>query len=202
MHNHFPHKSGEGNGKWQTTLVLLPWEPHEQYEKAKRCDNEQWTPWASRCPICYWKRVEKHFQKEWRGRSKARQGSVVDVTGDGSKVWCCKEQYFIGTWNVRSMSQGKWEVVKQNMARVNINNLGISELRGTGLGGFNSDDRYIYYCGQKSLRWYGVALIVNRRFRNAVFGCSLKNHRMISACFQGKPFNITVIQVSAPTSNA
>ena len=85
------------------------------------------------------------------------------------------------------------------MARVNINNREISELRGTGLGGFNSDDRYIYYYGQESLRRYGVALIVNRRVRNAVFGCSLKNDRMISVCFQGKPFNITVMQVSAQT---
>ena len=99
------------------------------------------------------------------------------------------------------MNQGKLEVVKQEMARVNDDILGISELRWTGMGEFNSDDHYIYYCGQESLRRNGVAIMVNRRVRNAVLGCSLKNDRMISVCFQGKPFNITVIQVYAPTGN-
>ena len=127
---------------------------------------------------------------------------AVDVTGDGSEVRCCKEQNCIGTWNVRSMNQGKLEVVKQEMAKVNINILGISELKWTGMGEFNSDDHYIYYCGKESLRRNGVSIIVNRRVRNAVFGCNLKNDRMISVCFQGKPFNITVIQVYAPNSNA
>ena len=93
---------------------------------------------------------------------KQKQHPVVDVTGDGSKVWCCKEQHCIGTWNVRSMNQGKLEVVKQEMARVNINILGISELKWTGMGEFNSDDHYIYYCGQESLRRNGVAIIVNK----------------------------------------
>ena len=87
------------------------------------------------------------------------------------------------------------------MARVNIDILGISELKWTGMGKFNSDDHYIYYCGQESLRRNEVALIVNKRVRNAVLGCKLKNDRMISVRFQGKPFNITVIQVSASTSN-
>ena len=90
------------------------------------------------------------------------------------------------------MNQGKLEVVKQGMTRVNINILGISELRWTGMGEFNSDDNYVYYCGQESLRRNGVAIIVNRRVRNAVLGCNLKNNRMISVCFQGKPFNIMV----------
>ena len=126
----------------------------------------------------------------------------VDATGDGSQVSCCKEQYCIGTWNVRSMNQDKLEVVKQEMARVKVNILGISELKWTGMGEFNSDDHYIYYCGQESLRRNGVALIVNKTVRNAVVGCSLKNDRMISVHFQSKPFNITVIQVYAPTSNA
>ena len=126
----------------------------------------------------------------------------MDVTGDGSKVRCRKEQYCIGTWNVRSMNQGKLEVDKQEMARVNINVLGISELKWTGMDDFNSDDHYIYYCGQESLRRNGVALIVNQRVQDAILGCSLKNDRMISVHFQGKPFNITVIQVYAPTSNA
>ena len=100
------------------------------------------------------------------------------------------------------MNQGKLEVVTQEMARVNIDILGISELKWTGMGEFNSDDHYIYYCGQESLRRNGVAIMVNKRVRNAVLGCNLKNDRMISVRFQGKPFNITVIQVYVPTSNA
>ena len=87
------------------------------------------------------------------------------------------------------------------MARVNVDILGISKLKWTGMGEFNSDDHYIYYCGLESLRRNGVAIMVNKRVRNAVLGCNLKNHRMISVHFQGKPFNITVIQVCAPTSN-
>ena len=108
----------------------------------------------------------------------------------------------MGTWNVRSMNQGKLEVVKQEMARVNFNILGISELKWTGMGEFNSDDHYIYYCGQESLRRNGVVIMVNKRVQNAVLGCNLKNDRMMSVRLQGKPFNITVIQVYAPTSNA
>ena len=100
------------------------------------------------------------------------------------------------------MNQGKLEVVKQEMARVNIDILGISELKWTWMGEFNSDNHYIYYCGQESLRRNGVAIIVNKRVQNAVLGCNLKNDRMISVCFQGKPFNITVIQVYALTTNA
>ena len=94
---------------------------------------------------------------------KQKQYPVVDVTGDRSKSRCCKEQYCIGTWNVRSMNQGKLEVVKQEMASVNINILGISELKWTGMSDFNSDDHYIYYYGQESLRRNGVALVVNKR---------------------------------------
>ena len=100
------------------------------------------------------------------------------------------------------MNQGKLEVVKKEMARVNINSLGISELKWTGMGEFNSDGHYIYYCGQESHRRNGAAITINRTVWNAVLGCNLKNDRMISVCFQGKPFNITVIQVYAPTSNA
>ena len=146
----------------------------------------------------------------WRNNSrkneetepKVKQHLAVDVTGDGSKVQCCKEQYCIGTWNVRSMNQGKLEVVKEEMARVNIDILGISELKSTGVGEFNSDDHYIYSCGQESLRRNGVAIMIDKRVHSAVLGCNLKNDRMISVHFQGKPFNITVIQVYAPTSNA
>ena len=108
--------------------------------------------------------------EEWRNNSrkneetepKQKQHPAVDVTGDGSKVRCCKEQYCIGTWNVRSVNQGKLEVVKREMAKVKINILGISELKWTVMGEFNSDDHYIYYCGQESLRRNGVVLIVNK----------------------------------------
>ena len=131
--------------------------------------------------------------EEWRNNSrkneemepKIKQYPVVIVSGDGSKVWCCKEQYRIGIWNVRSMNQGKLEVVKQEMTRVNIDILGISELKWTGMGDFNSDGHYIYYCGQESLRRNGVALTVNQRVWNeSKLGCNLKNDTMISDCFQ------------------
>ena len=100
------------------------------------------------------------------------------------------------------MNQGNLKVVKQEMARVNVDILEISELKWTGMGEFNTDDHYIYYCGWESLRRNGVAIMVNKRVQNAVLGCNLKNNRMISVRLQGKPFNITVIQVYAPTSNA
>ena len=100
------------------------------------------------------------------------------------------------------MNQGKLEVVKQEMSRVNINILGISELKWPGMSEFNSDEDSIYYCGQESLRRNGVAIMVNKRVQNAVLGCNLRNDRVISVHFQGKPFNITVIQGYAPTSNA
>ena len=145
---------------------------------------------------------------QWRNNSRKNEGMepkqkqypVVDVTGDIRKVRCCKEQYCIGTRNVRSMNQGKMEVVKQEMERVKVNILGISKLKWTGMGEFNSDDHYIYYCGQESLRRNGVAIMLTKRVQNAVFGCNLKNDRMISIRFQGKPINIMVIYVL--TSNA
>ena len=123
---------------------------------------------------------------QWRNNSRKKEGMepnqkqypVVDVTGDRSKVRCYKEQYCIGTWNVRSMNQGKLEVVKQEMSRVNVNILGISKLKWTGMGESNSDDNYINHCGQESLRRSGVAIMVNKRARNAVLGCNLKNDRM------------------------
>ena len=141
---------------------------------------------------------------QWRNNSRKNEGMepnlkqhpVVDVTGDGSKVRCCKEQYCVGTWNVRSMNQGKLKVVKREMARVNIDILGISKLKWTGMAEFNSDDHYIYYYGQESLRRNGV-FIVNKSLK-----CSLKDDRIISVHFQGTPLNITVIQVYAPTGNA
>ena len=100
------------------------------------------------------------------------------------------------------MNQGKLEMVKQAMPRVNIDILGINELKWGEVGEFNSDDRYIYYCGQESLRRNGVAIIVNKRVQNAVLGCNLKNDKMLSVHFQCKPYNITVIKVYDPTTNA
>ena len=146
---------------------------------------------------------------QWRSNSRKNEGmdpkqkqhTVVDVTGDRSKVQFCKEQYCIGTWNVRSMNQGKLEVVKQEMARVNVDILGISQLKWTGMGEFKSGDRYIYYCGQESLGRNGVAMMVNKRVQNAALGGTLKNDRMISVHSQSKPCNTTVIQLYAPISN-
>ena len=100
----------------------------------------------------------------------------MDVTGDGSKVRCCKEQYCIGTWNVRSMNQGKLEVVKQEMVRVNIDIFGISELKWTGMGEFNSDDHYVYYCGQESCRRNGVDIILNKSPKFSTWVQSQKQH--------------------------
>ena len=126
----------------------------------------------------------------------------VVMSGGESKVLCCKEQYCKGTWNVRSMNQSKFDVVKQEMAKVNTDILVISGLKWMEMDEFNSDDHYIYYCGQESLRGNGVSLIVNKRVLNEVRGCNLKNDRMSSVCFQGKHFDTIVIQVYAPTTDA
>ena len=135
-------------------------------------------------------------------QTKAKKHPVVDVTGDGCKVPCCKEQYCLGTGNFRSVNQGKLEVVKQEMARVNIDILGISKLNWTGMGEFNSDNHDSYYCGQEPLTSNRVAIIVNKRVQKAVLGYNLKNDRMNSVHFQGKPGTLTVIHIYAPTSNA
>ena len=119
---------------------------------------------------------------QWRNNSRKNEGMepkqkqypAMDVTDDRSKVQCYKEQYCIGTWNIRSMDQGKLEVVKQEMARINVDILGISKLKCTGMDEFNSDGHYIYYCEQESLRRNGVAMMVNKTFQNAVLGYSLK----------------------------
>ena len=156
-----------------------------------------------KCPVCYWRRVEKYLRKNEETETKWKKCPVVDVTGDGSKVWCYNEQYSIGTWNVRSMNQGKLEVVTREIARVNVDILGISELKWTGMGEFNSDDNYIYDCGHESLRRNGVGIIVKKGVWKAVLGCNLKNDRfVISVRFLGKQLNITVIQVGAPTTDA
>ena len=175
--------------QWQTTSVFLPWEPHEQYEKQKDRTLKEELPRSVDSQYATGSQWRNNSRKNEETEPKQKQHPAVDVTGDRSKVRCCKEQYCIGTWNVRSMSQGKLEVVKEGMARVNVDILGIRKLKWTVMGEFNSDDHYIYYCGQESLRRNGVAIMVNRRVWNAVLGCNLKKDRMISVRFQGKPFN-------------
>ena len=115
-----------------------------------------------------------NYRKNEGMEPKQKQYPAVDVTGDRSKVQCCKEQYSIGTWNVRSMNQGKLEVVKQEMARVNVHILVISELKWTGMGEFNSDDHYIYYCREESLRRNGVAIMVNKSLKSSTWMQSQK----------------------------
>ena len=144
--------------EWRTTSVFLPWKPHDQCRKqnyrilkeellrsvgAKYTTGDQW---------------RNNSRKNEGMEPKQKQYPIVDVTGDRSKVQCCKEQYCIGSWNVRSTNQGKLEVVKQEMARLNVDIWGISELKWTGIGEFNSDDHYIYYCRQESLRRNGVVI--------------------------------------------
>ena len=131
-----------------------------------------------------WRAITNSSRKNEAAGPKWKQCLVVDVSGDESKVQCCKEQCCIGSWNVRFMNQGKLDVVKQEMSRLNVNILGIIELKWTGMGGFNSNNHYIYYCGQESLGRNGVvAPTVNKRVQIAVPGCSLKNDRMISVSF-------------------
>ena len=141
------------------------------------------------------KTITNRSRKNEATGPKQKWNSVVNVSGGENKVWLCKEQYCIRIWNLRFMNQGKSDVVQQEMAKVNIDILGISELKWTRMGEFNSDDHYIYYCGQESLGRNGVALVVNWRVQNTVLGYSLKKDRIILVHFQGKPFNITVIQV-------
>ena len=148
--------------EWETTSIFLHWESHEQYEKAKRYDTERWTPWSVTAEYATGDQWRNNSRKNEEMEPKQKQHPAVDVTGDGNKFQCCKKQYCIGTWNLRSMNQGNSEVVKQEMARVNIYISGISELKWIGMGKFNSDDHYIYYCGQESLRRNGVATIVNK----------------------------------------
>ena len=152
-------------------------------------------PWRMNSPVSSMLLEKNGEVAPERTKPQWKQRPVVDVTGEGRQARCCKEQYCIGTWNVRSTNQGKLEVVKQEMARVNVDILGISKLKWTGIGEFNSDDHYIYYCRQESLRRNRVAIMVNKRVWNAVLGCSLKNDRMTSVYFQGKPFNITMISL-------
>ena len=141
----------------------MPQEPHEQYEKAKDRTLKDELPKSVGAQYTTGDQWRNNSRKNEEMEPKQKPHPVVNVTGNRSKVQCWKEQYCIGSWNVRSMNQGQLAVVKQEMARVNINILGNSELKWTGMGEFNSDDHYIYYCGQESFRRNGVAIIVNNR---------------------------------------
>ena len=152
--------TGEGNGKpHQYSCLENPMKSMKTQKDSTLKDELPRSIGAQYAPGDQWR---NNSRKNEGMEPKQKQHPVVDVTGDGSKVQGCKEQYCIGTWNVRSMNQGKLEVVKQEMARVNVDILGISELKWAGMGEFNSDDNYMYYCGQESLRRNGVALIVKK----------------------------------------
>ena len=159
--------TGEGNGKPPQHSYF---ENSRDSMKRHRYDTERWTQYVSNMLLdksgeIAPERMKRQSQRE--NNTQMWMWLVVKV------VWCCKE-YCIRTWNVKSMNKHKLEVVKQEMARVNINILGISELKWTGMGEFNSDDHYIYYCGQESLRRNGVAIMVNKRVWNAVLRDNLK----------------------------
>ena len=159
-----------------------------------------------KCPICYWGKGEDNYdnnnsRKNEVAGPKWKWHSAVTMSGGESKVQCCKEQYCIGTWNIRSMNQGKLDMVKQEMTRVNIDILWISELKCMGMYGFNSDDHCIYYCEQESLRRNGVALMSTKESKTQYQNAISKTTEW-SSSFPSKPFNITVIQVYAPTTNA
>ena len=149
--------------EWQTTSVFLPENPMNSMKSQKVRTLKDELARLVGTQYATGDQWRNNFRKNEETESKQKQHPAVDVTGDGTKVQCCKEQYCIGTWNARAMNQGKLEVVKQEMAKVNVDILGISELKWTGMGEFNSDDHYIYYCGQESLRRNGVATIVNKR---------------------------------------
>ena len=148
--------------EWQKTSVFLPWEPHEQYEKGKRYDTERWTPQVSRCPNMLLEITGETTPERIEREQKQNQHPVVDVTNDRSKVWCCNEQYCIGTWNVRSMNQGKLSDQTGDGKSEHQHFRNQWTFR-AGRGEFNSGDHYIYYSGQESLRRNGVAAIVNKR---------------------------------------
>ncbi|CAF1998081.1 unnamed protein product [Rotaria magnacalcarata] len=134
--------------------------------------------------------------------TKPKGRPVTDASSVKREVRCCKKPHTIGTWNVRTMNQGKLDVVKGEMSGINIDILGISELKWTGMGHFISDDYHIFYCRQENHRRNGVAIIVNKRLSNSVLGYNPKNDRIISIRLLGKPINVTVIQVYAPTTGA
>ena len=148
--------------QWQTSLAFLLENPMNSMKKQKDRTLKDELHSSVGAQYATGDQWRHNSRKNEEMEPKQKQYPVVDVTGDRSKVWCCKEQCCIGTWNVRSMNQGKLEVVKQEMARVNVDILGIRELKWTGMGEFNSDDHYIYYRRQESLRRNGVAMMVNK----------------------------------------
>ena len=165
--------TGEGNGKpLQYSCLENPMNSMKRQKDRTLKDELPRSVGAQYATGDQWR---TNYRKNEGMKPKQKQHPVVDGTGDRSKVRCCKKQYCIETRNVRSMNQGKLEVVKQELARVSTDILGISELKWTEIGEFNSDDHYIYYCGQESLRKNELALIVNKRVQNAVLGCSFKN---------------------------
>ena len=153
--------TGEGNGKPLQYSCLE--NPMDSMKRQKDRTLKDELPRPVGVQYATGDQWRNNFQKNEETEPKQKQHPGVDVPGDGTKVRCYKEQYYIGTWNVMSMNQGKLEAVKQEMARVNIDILGISELKWIGMGEFNSDDHYIYFCGQESLRRNGVAIMVNKR---------------------------------------
>ena len=164
--------TGEGNGK--PLQHSCPENPMKSMKSPKDRTLKDELPRSVGTQYATGDQWRNNSRKNEETESKQKQHPVVDVTDDRSKVRCCKEQYCVGTWNVRSMNQGKLEVVKQEMVRVNVDILGISELKWTGMGEFSSDDHYTYYCVEESLRRNGVAIMVNKRVQNAVLGCNLK----------------------------
>ena len=173
--------TGEGNGKQLQYSCLENPMNNMKRQKDRTLKDELPRSVGAQCVTGdQWR---NNSRKNERMESKQKQYPVVNGTGDGCTIQCCKEQYCIVTWIVIFMNQGKLEVVKQELTRVNINILGISELRWTGMG--HSDGHYIYYCGQESLRRNKVAIMVNKRVQNALLGCNLKNDRMISVHFEG-----------------
>ena len=166
----------------ETTSVFLSWNPMNSLKRQKDMTLKDELPRSVDVQYGPGEEWRNNSRKNEEMESKWKQRPGVDVMGVGSKVWNCREQYCIGTWNVRFMNQGKLEVVKQELARVNINILGISELKWTGIGEFNSDDYLLLWA--RILRRNGVAIIVNKRVQNAVLGYNLKNYRMISVYFQ------------------
>ena len=185
--------TGEGNGRpLQYSYLENPW----TVWKGKKILHWKMNSQVGRCPKYATgedysnnsgKNEETGPKAKKQTNKQKKKHSAVDVTGAGSKAWCCKEQYCIGIWNVRSMNQGKLEVVKQEMTRVNIDILAISELKWTRMGEFNSDDHYIYYCGQESLLRNGVAITVNKRVWNAVLGFNLKKDISCPSCVPSPP---------------
>ena len=164
--------TGKGNGKLLQYSCLE--NPMNSIKRQKDMTLEDELPRSVGAQYATEEERRNNSRRNEETEPKRKQCPVVEATGDGSKVRWCKEQYCIGTWDVRSTNQGKLEVVKQEMATVNVDISGISELKWTGMGKFNSDDHYIYYCGQEFFIRNGVAIIVNKRVQNAVFGCIQK----------------------------